>query len=75
MVAPDIGLGLDVLDLNEALTLFEQEDPQKAQLIKLRYFAGLTIEEAAATLGISAASAKRYWAYSRAWLYGRLNRD
>ncbi len=64
----------DLLDLNEALTEFEREDPQKAELVKLRFFAGLSIEETAATLGISAASAKRYWAYARAWLYGRLSR-
>ena len=44
-------------------------DPEKAELVKLRYFAGLTIEEAAEALGISPATAKRYWAYSRAWLF------
>jgi RNA polymerase sigma factor (sigma-70 family) len=45
------------------------EEPQKAELTKLRYFAGMTFEEAAEVLGISVATAKRYWAYARAWLY------
>ena len=44
-------------------------DSTKAELVKLRYFAGLTIEEAADVLGISPATAKRYWTYSRAWLF------
>jgi RNA polymerase sigma factor (sigma-70 family) len=44
-------------------------DSQKAELVKLRYFAGLTIEEAAQILGISVATAKRWWVYARAWLY------
>ena len=45
------------------------EDPQKAELTKLRYFVGLTFEEAAEVLGISVATAKRHWAYARAFLY------
>jgi RNA polymerase sigma factor (TIGR02999 family) len=57
-----------MLALDEALTKLEKEDPQKAQLVKLRYFAGLPIREAAAALGISTATADRYWAYARAWL-------
>jgi DNA-directed RNA polymerase specialized sigma24 family protein len=44
----------------------------KEQLVKLRYFAGLTLEEAAEALGISAASAKRHWVYARSWLFGKL---
>lgn len=59
----------DVLALNEALEQLAVESPPKAELVKLRYFTGLTIEEAAAAMGISAATAKRYWTYSRAWLY------
>ncbi|WP_165250376.1 ECF-type sigma factor [Paludisphaera soli] len=59
----------DLLALDEALARLAAEDPQKAELVKLRYFAGLTIEEAAQALGISAATAKRYWAYARAWLF------
>ncbi len=59
----------DLVALDEALTRFAQVEPQKAELVKLRYFAGLTIEEAAEALGISPATAKRHWAYSKAWLF------
>jgi RNA polymerase sigma factor (TIGR02999 family) len=59
----------DILALDDALTALAAEDPTKAELVKLRYFAGLTIEEAARSLGISPASAKRYWVYARAWLF------
>jgi RNA polymerase sigma factor (TIGR02999 family) len=59
----------DLLALDEALTRLAAEDPAKAELVKLRYFAGLSIEDAAQVLGISAATAKRHWAYARAWLF------
>ncbi len=59
----------DLVALDEALTRFAQVEPQKAELVKLRYFVGLTIEETAEALGISPATAKRYWAYSKAWLF------
>jgi RNA polymerase sigma factor (TIGR02999 family) len=59
----------DLLALDEALNQLAAQDPVKAELIKLRYFAGMTIEEAASTLGISGTTAKRYWTYARAWLY------
>jgi len=59
----------DLLALDEALTKFAAADPQKAELVRLRYFAGLTLEEAAALLGISRATAARHWAYARAWLF------
>ncbi len=62
----------DVLAVDEALQRLAVESPIKADLVKLRYFAGLTHEEAAAALNISVATAKRYWAYSRAWLYHAL---
>jgi RNA polymerase sigma factor (TIGR02999 family) len=62
----------DLLALDQALALLEVEDPGKAQLVKLRYFAGLTLEETAQSLGISVATAKRHWVYARAWLYGRI---
>jgi RNA polymerase sigma factor (TIGR02999 family) len=58
-----------VLDLTEALSRFGDENPEKAELVKLRYFVGLTIDEAANLLDISAPTAKRWWAYSKAWLY------
>jgi RNA polymerase sigma factor (TIGR02999 family) len=59
----------DLMALDEALTRLAAEDPAKAELVKLRYFAGLSIEEAALALGISPATAKRRWAYARAWLF------
>ena len=59
----------DLMALDEALTRLAAEDPAKAELVKLRYFAGLSIEEAARALGISPATAKRRWAYARAWLF------
>jgi RNA polymerase sigma factor (TIGR02999 family) len=62
----------DLLALDEALTRLAEQEPAKAQLVKLRYFAGLSLEEAAACLGISPATAKRYWAVARAWLYAAL---
>jgi RNA polymerase sigma factor (TIGR02999 family) len=55
--------------LDEALERFAQEEPEKAQLVKLRFFAGLSIEEAAEALGISRATAARHWTYARAWLH------
>jgi RNA polymerase sigma factor (TIGR02999 family) len=57
-----------LIALDEALTQLEREEPQQAALVKLRYFAGLTIKEAAAALGVSTATADRYWNYARAWL-------
>ncbi len=62
-----------LLALDEALTEFEGIHPQKAQLVKLRYFAGLTMDEAAQSLGISVATCARHWAYARAWLYERIS--
>ena len=62
----------DLLALDEALARLAAEQPAKAELVKLRYFAGLTLEEAAACLGISLATAKRHWAVARAWLYAAL---
>jgi RNA polymerase sigma factor (TIGR02999 family) len=59
----------DLVAIDAALDELAAVDPLKAELVKLRYFAGLTIEQAAAALGISPATAKRYWAYSRAWLF------
>ena len=57
-----------LLNVNDALEEFALDQPQKAELVKLRYFAGLTLEEAAQTLGIAEPTARRWWAYSRAWI-------
>src|SRR5947209_15549662 len=64
--------GLDLLALDEALTRLEREEPTRAQLVKLRFFAGLTMPEAARALGVSLATAERYWTFTRAWLYAEL---
>lgn len=63
----------DLLALDDALQQFEMEEPQKARLVKLRYFAGLSLQDAAAAMGISPATAKRHWVYARSWLYGKLH--
>jgi RNA polymerase sigma factor (TIGR02999 family) len=59
--------------VDEALTRLEQIDPEQAKIVELRYFVGLGIEEAAATLGISPATLKRRWAMARAWLFRELS--
>ena len=63
----------DLLAVNDALDLLAREDPLKAELVKLRCFAGLSHQEAADALGLSRATADRYWAYAKAWLYSRLH--
>jgi len=62
----------DVLSVHEALLKFEKLSPEKAQLVKLRYFAGLTVEEAANAISISTATAYNYWLFGRAWLHREL---
>jgi RNA polymerase sigma factor (TIGR02999 family) len=59
----------ELLALDEALDRLAREDPRKADLVKLRYFTGLSVQEAADVLGISRATADRYWAYAKVWLY------
>ena len=66
LVAP--GPEMDLLALDAALDRLAQRDPQKARLVELRYFAGLTGDQAAAVLGISPSGADRQWTYTRAWL-------
>lgn len=62
----------DIVALDEALGKLEESDKVKADLIKLRYFAGLTLEQAAEALDLSLTTAKRHWRYARAWLYNRI---
>ena len=61
-----------LIALDEALVLLAVEDPGAAQLVTLRFFAGLTLKDAAAALGLSLRTAERQWTYARAWLYARL---
>jgi len=64
-----------LIELDEALCRFTEKHPEKAQLIKLRYFGGLTNVEAAQALGISTSTADRHWAFARAWLYRQMAQD
>jgi RNA polymerase sigma factor (TIGR02999 family) len=66
---------IDVLALNEALDRLAALDPQQARIVELRYFGGLTVEEVAGVLGVSAATIKRHWTVARAWLYNELTRQ
>ena len=63
----------DLLALDEVLSQFEERWPDKAQLVKLRFFVGMSVEEAADSLGISLSSAERSWVFARAWLHSRLS--
>jgi RNA polymerase sigma factor (TIGR02999 family) len=76
--------GLDLRDeeasdglvaLDEALEKLAAEEPVAAQVVRLRYFAGLTVEQTAQTLGVSVRTANRHWAYAKAWLYQRLSQQ
>ena len=64
-----------LIRVDEALQKLAQESPVKAELVKLRFFIGLSIADAGQALGLSESTAKRYWAYSRAWLYEELKGD
>ena len=73
VVGPDRSQRLIALD--ESLSRLEEIDPIKAKLVKLRYFAGMTNQQAARTMGISSTTADRYWAYARAWLKREMTSD
>ena len=66
---------IDILAVDEAVTQLAIKHPEKAELVKLRYFAGLTLPEAATVLGISTPTAERHWRYARAWLARHLRRE
>ena len=70
----DPGRADELLALDEALTQLAVAAPRKAELVRLRYFAGLTLEQAAELLGISRATADRHWAFARAWLFDAMTR-
>ena len=63
---------LDMLALDEALSKLAKDEPTKTELVKLRFFAGLTMPEAAAALGVSLATAERHWTFARSWLYAEM---
>jgi RNA polymerase sigma factor (TIGR02999 family) len=69
------GPNIDVLAVDEAVAQLAGSHPEKAEVVKLRYFAGLTLPEAAVVLGISTPTAERYWRYARAWLARQLRHD
>ena len=73
LAAPEDRHAEDLLALDTALQQLENEDPFKVRLVKLRYFAGLSLAEVAEVLGISLATAKRHWLYARSWLYGKVH--
>jgi RNA polymerase sigma factor (TIGR02999 family) len=66
---------LDLVALDEALSRLAETEPAKVELVKLRFFAGLTMPEAAAVLDISLATAERYWTFAKSWLYAELAGD
>jgi RNA polymerase sigma factor (TIGR02999 family) len=70
-IMPD---SIDLVALDEALERLAEVDRIKAELVKLRYFTGLTVVEAGEVLGISRATADRYWAFARAWLYNEISK-
>ena len=64
-----------LLLVNDALSMLEIDNPQAAEVVKLRFFAGLTLEEAGMALGFTERTAKRYWAFARAWLYAEIRKQ
>jgi RNA polymerase sigma factor (TIGR02999 family) len=82
LVRADVDLGnlmgtmadAELLALDEAMARLAEEEPVRAQLVRLRFYAGLSNEDAASALGISSATAKRYWRYARAWLHREINK-
>jgi RNA polymerase sigma factor (TIGR02999 family) len=74
-IEPAIGPPSDLIALDEALEKLAKLDKVKADLVKLRYFAGLTLEQAAGLLNLPERTAKRYWAHARAWLYRQVNEE
>ena len=70
-----VSWSVDLLALDRALAKLAAAEPEKAELVKLRYFAGLTIPQAAQALGVSVATAGRHWKFARGWLFAELTRD
>lgn len=68
------GPSIDLIALDEALSKLAKEDPAAADLVKMRFFAGLTLDQVAAVMGISRRTADRNWAYAKAWLYQQITK-
>ena len=68
------GPSIDLIALDEALSKLAKEDPSAADLVKMRFFAGLTLDQVAAVMGISRRTADRNWAYAKAWLYQQITK-
>ena len=75
ITAPVVGDDQTLLALNEALEDLERIDPEKAQIVKLKFFIGVTDAEIAGQMGLSDRTVKRHWAYAKAWLFERINRQ
>lgn len=73
-VVPDAVPDVDILQLHDALEALAMHDAVKARLVELRFFGGMTLAEAAATLEISPSTADRAWKYARAWLYAEMEK-
>jgi RNA polymerase sigma factor (TIGR02999 family) len=74
-LAPPKQRALDLVALDDALNALATLDPKQGQLVELRFFAGLSIEDTSHVMGLSPATVKREWATARAWLYGEMNRE
>jgi RNA polymerase sigma factor (TIGR02999 family) len=74
LAADPISRPLELLDLDAALARLADHSPRRADLVRLRFFAGLTVPEAAEALGVSVATAERWWTYSRAWLLAEMSK-
>jgi RNA polymerase sigma factor (TIGR02999 family) len=72
---PEEGKAVDVLVLDDALMRLERIDPERSRIVELRFFGGLTVEEAAEVLGVSPATVNRRWRLAKAWLYQRLKME
>ena len=67
--------GAELIALDDALQTLAEVDPQKARVVELRYFGGLSVEETAEVLGVSPVTVKRHWRMAKAWLFGQMKKE